>query len=63
MSIRFGAAWTALDLVVYVVWETKEHFLLHCCQFDLMRTDLFSPLADVPGLDVRHHKYGFERFL
>ena len=32
--------------------EDSEHFLLHCPQFDLMRTDLFSQLADVPGLDI-----------
>ena len=32
--------------------EDSEHFLLHCPQFDLMRTDLFSQLADVHGLDI-----------
>ena len=32
--------------------ENSEHFLIHCSQFDLMRTDLFSQLADVPGLDI-----------
>ena len=32
--------------------EDGEHFLLHCPQFDLMRADLFSQLADVPGLDI-----------
>ena len=32
--------------------EDTEHFLLHCPQFDLMRTDFFSQVADVPGLDI-----------
>ena len=32
--------------------EDSEHFLLHCPQFDFVRTDLFSQLADVPGLDI-----------
>ena len=32
--------------------EDSEHFLLHCSQIDLMRTDLFSQPADVPGLDI-----------
>ena len=32
--------------------EDSDHFLLHCSQFDLMLTDLFSQLADVPGLDI-----------
>ena len=32
--------------------EDNEHFLLHCPQFDLMRKDLFSQLADVRGLDI-----------
>ena len=32
--------------------EDSKHFLLHCSQSDLMRTDLFSELEDVPGLDI-----------
>ena len=32
--------------------EDNEHFLLHCPQFDLMRTDLFGQLSDIPALDI-----------
>ena len=41
--------------------EGNEHFLLHCPQFDLMRTHLVIQLADIPGLDIT--RMGSKRFL
>ena len=32
--------------------EDSEHFLMNYSQFNLMRTDLFGQLVDVPGLDI-----------
>ena len=32
--------------------EHNEHFFLHCPKFDLMRTDLFGQLSEIPALDI-----------
>ena len=32
--------------------EDNEHFFLHCPQFDLMRTDLFGQLSEIPAVDL-----------
>ena len=38
---------------VCLIWETKTANIFYWIyQFDLMRTDLFSQLADVPGFDI-----------
>ena len=32
--------------------EDNEHYPLHCPQFDLMCTDLFGQLSEIPALDI-----------
>ncbi len=55
VSIAFDTALTALALVVHAELtgnDDSEHFFVDCSQFNSRCTDLFSQLADVPGLDT-----------